>query len=199
MNRRIRHGLIAGALALGAVAAGAGPALAGTPPTPGSGNVSATVTIPGTLTFTLADTSFALTGTPGQPSNVGTVHWSITTNDGSGWGVTVQAAKASLTGTGTNSSVIPIHDVAVLQASQNLANGWTTPPSFLNWDQAQELSSTAATTVDGDTHQTASTLAAYDYYAIPGAVLSTGDGGMPIPNVPADTYSDTLNYVAFGN
>ena len=199
MNRTIKRALITASLVLGAVGVTAGPAMAASPP-PGGGSVTGSVTIPGTLTFSLADSSFALTGTPGHASNAATIHWSISTNDGSGWGVTVQAANANMTGTGTNSAVIPVNDVAVYPASQAAANGFTSPPSFLNWNVAHELSSSTAFVVDGASGATTSTQAANDFYAIPGA--GTGampSGGQNIPNVPADTYSDTIAYVAFGN
>lgn len=199
MNNSIKRALITGALALTALGTAASPALAQTPPG-GGGNVAATVTIPSTLSFTLADSAFSLTGSPGAASNVGTVHWSITTNDGAGWAVTVKAASASMAGTGSNHASIPVSDVAVLPASQNMVNGWTTPPSFGNWAPAQELSSSTALTTDASSSPTSGTLAAFDYYAIPGAgTLSGGDGGQDIPSVPADSYSDTIAYVAFGN
>lgn len=199
MKTLFKRALVLTTLAAGALSAAAGPALAQTPPG-GGGNVAATVSIPSTLSFTLADSAFSLTGSPGAASNVGTVHWSITTNDGAGWAVTVKAASASMAGTGSNHATIPISDVAVLPASQNLMNGWITPPSFGNWAPAQELSSSTAFTTDASSSPTSGTLAAFDYYAIPGAgTLSGGDGGQDIPSVPADSYSDTIAYVAFGN
>jgi hypothetical protein len=195
-NRMTVRALAGTAIAGAAILAGPAAAFASGPPS-GGGSVSATVTIPATLTFSLATSAFQLTGSAGGPSSVGTVNWSLVTND-AGWSVSVAAASGSMTGTGSNHAVIPIGDVAVLPAELNSANGWSTPPSFANWMQARELS-TSAYAVDTSTGP-ASTGTMSDYYAIPGAgALGSGDGGQSIPPVAADSYSDTLQYLALGN
>src|SRR5438552_1171090 len=116
---RRRRPLLATAAALGIAAAGlmsaapAGAAVAVDPPSD-SGAVTANVAVNSEITLTLLNSSFTLTGVPGDtPELDNAVGYEVFTNNTGGYNVTVQPVNADLTSaTVSNTDTIPITDLS---------------------------------------------------------------------------------------
>ena len=125
----------------------------------------------GAITLTDLTSSFLLTGLPNSTdSTIGTVTMTVTTNSASGYTVTVLGMSGSLTGAAPgNTATIPIGSLGVRE---------TGTTAF------QPLSDDAPVVV----HQQGAPSA-------PGGDAVSNDYQVQIPDVAADTYSATLDYI----
>lgn len=160
-------------------AAPAGASLAAEdPPASDSGSVTANVVVTSDIVLTMLDSSFTLTGFPGQqPELDNAVHYEVFTNNTTGYTVTVQPENADLVAHRTgNTDVIPISDLSVKEhdSSDWIPLDASTPKTIYS----QEGRSVEA---PGDVHS--------DDYKF----------NTPIPDVKDDTYSDVIDYVATVN
>lgn len=156
--------LLAGALL---AATAGGPAFAAS----SSGSTTARVTVNSTITLSALPASFTLTGNPSSTvTSNGAVTMNVLTDNLLGYTVTVQAAAATLTGSGGNTDTIPIANLKVRETG-----GAVFTP----------LSNVAPTLVHSQVTRSGSS----------GDTISN-DYQVVIPFVNADTYTVTLNYVA---
>ena len=140
-----------------------------------TGNTTANVNVNSGIALTNLTPSFTLSGLPGDtPTINGAVTMQVTTNNATGYNVTVQAASPNLSdAAGAN---IPVTDLQVNNGFSGGTAGWV-PLSSTTPVQVFSQSTPSATT--GDT--------------------VTNDYRITIPSVPAGAYSGTLNYVASTN
>jgi hypothetical protein len=128
--------------------------------------------VTGGITLSNLTPSFTRSGGPGTTvTQEGAVTLTVQTNNSTGYQVTVQAAAANLTGTGSNTETIPITNLS--------ARDHNGPLPF----------------------RTVSNLYALELYNQSGPSASAGDERIDdyminIPNVVPDTYSVNLDYVA---
>lgn len=170
----LQRTLVTGAVAaFVAVSAGAASAV----PDPGTGNTVANVQVGSFIELTGLTPSFTLAGLPGDTVSTGdldqspTVNYTVTTNNRSGYNVTVQSESDTMSGTNANIDSIPIGDLLVLPDGVGSVN---TP-----------LSDSTPVTVHSQETPSAET----------GDNLSSSYQ-MTIPFVSSDTYTATLDYVA---
>jgi hypothetical protein len=153
-----------------AVAAGlsaSGPALA----VDSTDTVDVNVVVGSGITLTVAETSFALTGLPGATAETtSAVSLTVTTNNPTGYTVSVQPAAATLTTTEPGvTDTISTADIQVKDSAGAYAN--LTPGSPLTVNTKG-----TASAVGGDAYT-------HDYQIV-------------VPFVAPATYTGTLNYVA---
>ena len=153
-------------LGLGLAASEGGAARAGT-----TGSTTANVTVPSSITLSSLTSSFTLTGNVNTTvSQNGAVTMNVLTNNLTGYSVTVQAAAANLTGSNGNPDTIPIADLKVRE---------TGGVAFTALSNVTALPVHTQVTASGGSGDSIS-----------------NDYQVAVPNVRADTYSVTLNYVA---
>jgi hypothetical protein len=135
-------------------------------------STTANVSVNSVIALSGLTSSFTLTGNPNATvPALSAVTMNVTTNNITGYTVTVQSAAANMAGAASgNSDVIPIGKLSTRETG-------TTPYT--------PLSSSAAVTVHSQATRSA---AAGD--------TVTNDYSINIPFVNSDTYSATLNYVA---
>ena len=173
-RRRVVTGVLctaaagAGALATGVLIAPAARAVATTPSA-----TTANVVVGSAITLTKLSTSFTLSGNPGDVPPAATVSYTVTTNNATGYNVTVQPETASLVGTGTNTDTIPFSSIQV--------DGTALPaPAPATPVQVHNQTTPSITTGDNLT----------DTYTMP----TPG-----IPFVKPDTYTGKIDYIATTN
>lgn len=179
----------------------AAPAFASGP----SGSVSATLVIPQSLSLTLGTSSLAFTGTPGGPSNVTTVTYSMASDDSAGYQLQVSAASPNMTSPGGGS--FPVSMISVWSMGMAAPAGQCSPgPVGPGCLEAAPVSTTPMVTASSSTVSAAAGDNGYDDFAFLGSGWTgTGPGGASLAgssipaNVPAGTYQDTINYVLIGN
>jgi hypothetical protein len=165
--------ITAAAAALVAVSAGTATAT----PDPGTGSTVANVQVDSFIELSGLTPSFTLAGLPGDTVATGdvgqapVVNYTVTTNNRSGYNVTVQSESPTMSGTNANIDSIPIGDLLVLPDAVDAVN---TP-----------LSGSTPVTVHSQETPSAET----------GDNLSSSYQ-MTIPFVSSDTYTATLDYVA---
>jgi hypothetical protein len=143
-----------------------------------SGTAEANVEVESAISLTMDKAAFTLTGVPATTqSENGAVTYNVETNNAIGYSVTVQAATATMAGTGTNADTIPSTALTVRKTG-------TTPFTALSY-----VGQTGAGSAAVPVHSQATRSAAG------GDDLST-DYEILIPFVNEDTYTATLNYVA---
>lgn len=152
---------------LAVASSGGAPALAST----SSGSTTANVTVLSSITLSGLTSSFTLTGNIGttQTQN-GAVTMNVLTNNLTGYNVTVQSASATLAGSGGNPDSIPIANLKVRETG---GVAFVAVSNLLPFVVHAQITPSAGA---GDS-------VSNDYQVV-------------IPNVRADTYSVTLNYVA---
>ncbi len=135
-------------------------------------STTANVVVGGVITLTALSNSFTLSGNPGQTVTTATpVTMTVTTNNATGYSVTVEPASPDLTGAlPGNTDTIP---TTLLQVRETGGGAFTaldpTTPT-------QVFTSNTPSAADGDT--------------------ISNDYQITIPFVQPDTYSGTLNYIA---
>jgi hypothetical protein len=170
MGRRFaQKGLTVGALLLvaGGLATAAVGASAAT-----TGSTTASVAVNSTITLSGLTSAFTITGDPSTTvAKTGAVSGTVTTNNSTGYNVSVKAASATMAGATTgNTDTIPIANLGVKDS------GGSTYAA---------LSSSTANVVKVKSSKSASAGDAF-----------TDDYQIQIPFVNSDTYSATLNYTA---
>lgn len=150
-------------------------AVAQTPPARGAplaGTTTATAAVAAAITLSDLTPSFTLTGDPGTTVTLpGAVTMRVTTNNRTGYSVTVQAAAATLSpATAGNSDSIPVEN---LKVKDKPATAY------------RALSAATAVPVHSQSTRSSSS----------GDVISN-DFQLVVPFVNADSYSVVLNYVA---
>jgi hypothetical protein len=164
---RIVCGAVLLLLGLGLAASEGGSAYA----TSSSGNTTANVAVASSITLSGLTSGFTVNGNINQTAtNNNAVTMNVLTNNLTGYNVTVQAAAASLSGSAGNTDTIPIADLKV----KGPANA-----AFTSVSNLTALIVKAQVTASGASGDTI-----------------TNDYQVDVPNVRADTYSVTLNYVA---
>jgi hypothetical protein len=135
------------------------------------GTSQANVDVSGGITLANLTPSFTLAGGPGTTvTQDGTVTMTVETNNATGYQVTMQAAAARLTGTGTNTETIPITNMSARETGDaNFGTVSNLYPLHL-YDQ--------------------------DTPSAPGGDQLSNDYQINIPDVIPDTYTVTLDYVA---
>ncbi len=125
-----------------------------------------------TLLLTDLTPGFTLTGLPGSTVTAdGAVTMTVTTNSPGGYTVTVQATTTSLTaGTPGNTGVIPVGNLRVRESGTS---------AFFPLTNTQALVVHRQGTPSG-----------------PGGDAVSNDFQVQIPDVPSDTYSTSLDYIA---
>lgn len=156
-----------GALAAGTLMAPAARA-ASTPP----GATTANVVVGSAITLTNLSPSFTLSGNPGDVPAAAAVSYTVTTNNATGYNVTVQPETATLVGTGTNTATIPFSSLQV---------DGTALPAPAPATPVQVHNQTTPSLATGDNLT--------DNYTMPGG----------IPFVAPDTYTGKIDYVATTN
>lgn len=152
------------------------PALAQAVPGP-TGSTQANVVVASAISLTGLTDAFTLTGVPGDSVSTGTLGQSddvsmlVTTNNATGYSVTVTSATSTLVGsiTGAGAESIPIGALKVTSSPASSAS----------------LDSVAPVTVHSQGGRSAA-----------GGDTITNHFSLTIPFVQSDTYSATLNYVA---
>lgn len=154
---------------LGLASMGAGSAFAA------PGTTTANAAVASSITLSGLTAAFTLSGAPGStPSTNSAVTMNVTTNNRTGYNVTVQSAAATMAATAVgNTDSIPIANLKVRETGQ---------PTFTS------LSSSTANTVHSQATKSA---AAGD--------TVNNDYQIAIPFVNSDTYTATLNYTASTN
>lgn len=137
-----------------------------------NGSTTANVAVASSITLSGLTSSFTLSGPPNTTQSAnGAVTMKVTTNNNTGYTVTVQGASATMVGQAAgNTDTIPISNLAVRETG---TTAWTA------------LSSSSAATVHSQNGRSVSS----------GDTISN-DYQITIPFVNSDTYSATLNYVA---
>lgn len=138
-------------------------------------NTTANAAVASSITLSGLTSAFTLSGAPGAtPSTNSAVTMTVTTNNRTGYNVTVQSAAATMAATTTgNTDSIPIANLKARETGQ---------PTFT------ALSSVTANTVH---NQATKSAAAGD--------TVNNDYQVVIPFVNSDTYTATLNYTASTN
>jgi hypothetical protein len=154
---------------LGLTSLGAGSAFAA------GGTTTANASVASSITLSGLTSSFTLSGAPGAtPSTNSAVSMNVTTNNRTGYNVTVQSASATMAATTTgNTDSVPIADLKARETGQ---------PTFTS------LSNVTANTVHNQATKSASS----------GDTI-TNDYQLVVPFVNSDTYTATLNYTASTN
>jgi hypothetical protein len=207
------------AIAAAAIVAGGGIALAAAPAafaTGPNGSVPASITIPQTITLTMGAGSSGLTftGTPGQASNDPTVAYSVVSNDSKGYQVQVAPSSPSMTASNGGSFSVGMIDVwGPGQAYSGANSGGGAYAGYYPASVGFSCNSAGYTVTDSSGSMSADggDNATDTYGFIPGASINyntsacTGGvsgpsaSGAPIPaNVPAGTYTDTIDYAVIG-
>jgi hypothetical protein len=206
-NRLRRAGVIGAAIGVLSLAAAA-PALAApdcTGSCNGGGTVGASISIPTSFAFTLNTPSITFTGPVGGASNVPAVSYSVTTNDGAGYSVSVSSAGPNLVGVNP-ADTIPVEDISMWGPAQ--ANAASTNPAPVGAFYPTSLMPTAQVVASssGPSGAGAGTADNWtDHYAFLGGTAgiyeqaNLGNIGAAIPAVASDTYSTTISYVAIAN
>jgi hypothetical protein len=137
------------------------------------GATTGTVAVTTGIALTSLSPTFALAGIPGDTvESTAPVTYNVISNNPTGYTVTVTAAGATLPGVGTPANSIPIAALTIREGGVGPYTSLAAPVQI----HAQGGISAAA----------------------PGDSLSS-DFQMLIPNVPADTYTTTLTYLAADN
>lgn len=225
--RRMRRAALVLAVTMatgGALALAPGVAQAQTPNCTGSspggpggegcaGTVNDSITIPVSFAFTLTTQSITFTGTVGSNSNAPTVAYSVTTNDPSGYTVTV--GGTDLTGA-THGGDIPAGDISLWgpKQAQPSSNIGQASPVFKYWPVSlsgtpQTVASSSGQSVGSSNGPNGVSVGtnpgAADTWTDTYAFLGTAGGftdstggaiGSNIPSVTPDTYNGTLSYLA---
>lgn len=137
-----------------------------------TGSTTANVAVSNAITLSALTPSFTLSGDPGTTvTQNGAVTMNVDTNNATGYTVSVQPAAATLAGTGSNTTTIPVGDLAVRETGQQFFSPLN--PAF----QLHVYSQNTPSASGGDN--------------------LSNDYQIQIPDgTPADSYSVTLNYVA---
>jgi hypothetical protein len=134
------------------------------------GTTQANVDVTGGITLSSLTSNFTLSGGPGTTiTQNGAVTMNVQTNNATGYQVTVQAAAANLTGTGSNTATIPVTNMSARETGGTFGTVSNLYALHL-YDQSTPSAS--------------------------GGDPLSNDYEINIPNVVPDTYSVNLDYVA---
>ncbi len=148
----------------------------GTTATPSS---VATVTVTEAILLSGLPATIPLSGAPGDTPTA-TVTYNVYTNDPTGYSVTVQAVDADFSNAAGLVPAFPVSDLDVADSTA-AATVDLTPAALSATTAVPVYSQTTASADLGDTLSTT--------YTVPAGV----------PNVPFDTYTDTIDYTAATN